>query len=234
MVLAHHLYEIVHSHRKEKIILTDMKSSFVSDSTSPELNEDENELDEENEIDEKEVDDSNESDVGNETTTLPVTSTPTHLNEQDEQHQQQDKNHEVVGLIIEEIINEIHETSEISRTSTSAESLRALFEARDVALNKLIQSTSLLTLSTSSPDETNEKNEKNESSNSSDGGSKSSNSDSSNGSVRCISCQQLIPCTFLPLQSAAAKYRKQQTLNNEESIIELEPKYTNWTSDYIG
>ncbi len=52
--------------------------------------------------------------------------------------------------------------------------------------------------------------------------------------MNCISCQQIISCSFSPLESVSAKFRKQKQTSKEQTIEELEPNYTNWTNDYVG
>jgi hypothetical protein len=51
-------------------------------------------------------------------------------------------------------------------------------------------------------------------------------------SGRCASCQEPTICTFPPLQSAFASSRLSEAARG--TPLGLEPKCTNWTTDYIG
>lgn len=232
MVLAHHLFEIVQSYRQKKKLLgldtnidinintnidtitnkntniNELISSSISDCTSPEIND----IDQSNQFNEMNViDGSISTSPSNSIKSIEISIENNNLSIIEElKNQENHENHDKLEI----------DTTSITPSEISVGSLRAMFEARDVALNKLIESTSLLN-SESLNKEIKNSNDKIENKN--------------KETVRCISCQELICCTFPPLQSAAAKYRREKLSNiNEESVIELEPKYTNWTSDYIG
>lgn len=220
MVLAHHLYDVVQSHREKK------KLSLSSDLIpSPELNDDSSEL-------------TSPSTLVEENSFVEI-----YKLVQEEKRNQEEEEGEAEGEENEENNNgddnnnntnnnnedyEIQNNSSIS-AAIPVETLRKMFEARDVALNKLIQSTSLLESASSklAPGTT-----------ISESVSLTENNDvkSTNGDLlTCNFCHQVTDCSFPPLQSAAAKYRKQKLSSTELlPITELEPNFTNWTSDFIG
>lgn len=111
--------------------------------------------------------------------------------------------------------------------SVDVETLRTMFEARDIALNKLISATTSLTMSSDTSTSLD-----------SDSPSPATQQDATDleielEAIQCVACQEYVSCTFPPLKSAVASHRLQY-LENNPTVCDLEPKYTNWTTDYIG
>jgi hypothetical protein len=123
------------------------------------------------------------------------------------------------------------------KSSVDVETLRSMFEARDIALNKLISSTTALAQTSDTI---------NLDSDSSPTSEEQQRKESNVESLKCISCQEIISCSFPPLRSAVAAYRRSQlnplSLLSSTTIpgitplvaADLEPKYTNWTTDFVG
>jgi hypothetical protein len=99
--------------------------------------------------------------------------------------------------------------------SIDTNTLRSMFQARDLALEKIMTATAALSLSPSPSEVT----------------APAENSEESE-TIECPSCREVIPCTFPPLRSAVAVYESQRVAAVPSS--EYEPKHTNWTADYIG
>jgi hypothetical protein len=107
-----------------------------------------------------------------------------------------------------------------SNSVVDTNTLRSMFQARDVALGKLMTATAALSVSpTERFDDKESATEKKK-------------DEVETESLECPSCRGLIPCTFPPLRSAVAVYQSQ--LIGATPGPDFEPKQTNWTTDFIG
>ena len=112
---------------------------------------------------------------------------------------------------------------DLKEVSVDAETLRSMFEARDIALNKLISSTTAAAQTSETMKSESVEGEE----------LKESNVES----VECPSCRETISCSFRPLRSAVAAHRRSlldPLSSSTISAVELEPKHTNWTTDFFG
>jgi hypothetical protein len=123
--------------------------------------------------------------------------------------------------------------------SVDVETLRSMFEARDIALNKLISSTTALAQQTS---ETMDHDSPTSPSSSPMAPEqlKESETDAELEFLKCLSCQEIIQCSFPPLRSAVAVHQRNQLSANPLPSLttlspsDLEPRCTNWTTDFVG
>lgn len=126
---------------------------------------------------------------------------------------------------------------DLKEVSVDAETLRSMFEARDIALNKLISSTTATATATAAQTCETMKSESVSSPLGGEEGEEAAVKESNVESLECPSCQETISCSFRPLRSAVAAHRRSQldpVSSSTISAAELEPKHTNWTTDFFG